>query len=163
MKAWLANLSPRERRFLLIGAAAVPIMILLFTWMSLSGRVQRLESMVDDQKALDQWMHSAAQQVTQLRGVQSRTGAQGTGGRSLLAVVDQTAKQSGLGGAIKRVEPDKEDSVRVSLEQVAFDDMVRWLNSLGQSYAVEVVTVTIDRQPQPGLVNARLVLKGGAQ
>ena len=53
--------------------------------------------------------------------------------------------------------------MRVSLEQVAFDDMVRWLSSLRQSYAVNVDTVTIDRQPQPGLVNANLVLKGGTQ
>lgn len=163
MKALLANLSPRERRFIIVGIAAALFLALLFTWLTLDRRVHRLETVVHDQKALDQWMHSAAQQVARLRGVQSRGPAHGTGGRSLLAVVDQTAKQAGLGGAIKRVEPDKEDSVRVWFEQVAFDDMVRWLSSLRQRYAVQVDTVTIDRQPQPGLVNARLVLKGAAQ
>ena len=163
MKALLANLSPRERRAIIVGIAAALFLTLLFTWMTLDRRVQRLETVVHDQKTLDQWMHLAAQQVAQLRGAQSPGQSRGAGGRSLLAVVDQTAKQSGLGGAIKRVEPDKEDRVRVSLEQVAFDDMVRWLSSLRQSYAVNVDTVTIDRQPQPGLVNANLVLKGGAQ
>jgi len=163
MKALLANLSSRERQIIFIGAAVALLLVLLFTWLTLNGRVQRLESTVRDQKALSQWMHAAAQQVAQLRGMQSRGPARRPGDRSLLAVVDQTAKQSGLGRAIKRVEPDKEDSVRVWFEQVAFDDMVRWLSSLRQSYAVEVDTVTIDRQPQPGMVNARLVLKGGAQ
>lgn len=162
MKALLASLSARERRFIIVGIVTAVFLALLFTWLTLDRRVQRLEAVVHDQKALDQWMHAAAQQVAQLRGVQSHGPARGTGGRSLLAVVDQTAKQSGLGGAIKRVEPDKEDSVRVSLEQVAFDDMVRWLSSLRQRYAVQVNTLTIDRQPQPGLVNARLVLKGAA-
>jgi general secretion pathway protein M len=160
MKALLANLSLRDRRIIVIGVVAVLFLTLLYTWGSLDGRVQRMRSVVHDQQALDQWMHAAAQQVAQLRGVHAQGAARDTGGKSLLAVVDQTAKQSGLGNAIKRVEPDKENSVRVWFEQVAFDDMVRWLSNLAQTYAVQVDTVSVDRQDQPGLVNARLVLKG---
>lgn len=159
MKALLANLSPRDRRILLAGGTAAVFLVLLFTWLSLHGRVERLQSVVSDQKALDQWMQKTASEVVQLRGAQTK-GPDKTGGRSLLAIVDQTAKQAGLGGAIKRVEPEKENGVRIWFEQVAFDDMVRWLSSLRQSYAVQINTITVDRQPQAGIVDARIVLKG---
>ena len=79
MKALLANLSSRERQIIFIGAAVTLLLVLLFTWLSLNGRVQRLESTVRDQKALSQWMHAAAQQVAQLRGMQSRGPARRVG------------------------------------------------------------------------------------
>ena len=51
MKALLANLSQRDRRVIVLGAAAALILSLLFAWLSLNGRVQRLVYQVQWQTA----------------------------------------------------------------------------------------------------------------
>lgn len=159
MKSLLANMSSRERWVLVAGAVVTVLLVLLFTWISLQGRVERLQGQVRDHQSLDQWMRAAAQQVTELRGMQSR-GNRNTGNRSLLAIVDQTAKQSGLSNAIKRIEPEREDNVRVWFEEVAFDDMINWLSRVQQNYGVQVDVISVDRQDRVGMVNARMVLAG---
>lgn len=159
MKSLLANMSSRERWVLAAGAVVTVLLVLLFTWISLQGRVERLQGQVRDHQSLDQWMRAAAQQVTELRGMQSR-GNRNTGNRSLLAIVDQTAKQSGLSNAIKRIEPEREDNVRVWFEEVAFDDMINWLSRVQQNYGVQVDVISVDRQDRVGMVNARMVLAG---
>ena len=102
-------------------------------------------------------MQQAAVEAKQLRGAAVGGGA----GRSLLAVVDQTSKQSQLGSAVKRIQPDGQDLVRVSLEQASFDDLVLWLGDLQKAYGVSVVDAAIDRQSDAGRVNAHLTLKKG--
>lgn len=161
MKELWGNLSQRDRRLLVLAGGLLLLFILFMIWSSLHTKVIRLQSLVHDQKVLDQWMQDSAAQLQRLRGAAGpQTGTVSTD-KSLLALVDQTARQAGLGGAIKRVEPEQDNNVRVWFEQVAFDDMVRWLNGLGRSYAVRVDTISVERQDQPGRVNVRLVLKGG--
>jgi general secretion pathway protein M len=83
-------------------------------------------------------------------------------GRSLLAIVDQTGKENGLGGAITRMQPEGDNTVRIWLEQADFVAVLRWLALLENSYGVAVVEAAIDREAQPGLVRARLGLVRGA-
>jgi len=158
MKDWFMRLAPRER--LMVSAAAVVVIVALLYvlgWEPLASRIAHLEQSVTEQQALKQWMDQAAVEAKQLRGT-SRVRRGGT--QSLLAVVDQTAKRSHLGAAVKRIQPEGQDQVRVSLEQASFDDMVMWLGSL-QSQGISVIDATMDRQSGAGRVNARITLKKG--
>jgi general secretion pathway protein M len=128
----------------------------LLVWDPLHSRVSHLRQTVDEQQSLKRWMQQAAVEAKQLRrGAVSGADA----GRSLLAVVDQTSKQSQLGPAVKTIQPDGQDLVRVSLEQASFDDLVLWVDSLRSVYGVSIVDATIDRQSEAGRVNAHLTLK----
>ena len=160
MKAWFLSLAPRER-LMVSAAAGVVILALIFllAWEPLASRVTQLQQSVDEQQALKQWMQQAAVEARQLRGAAGSAAADAN--RSLLAIVDQTSKQSRLGSAVKRIQPDGQDLVRVSLEQASFDDVVLWLGTLQRSYGVNVVDAALDRQANAGRVNARLTLKKG--
>jgi len=138
-------------------AAVVVALALVYAvaWGPLASSVARLQQSVEEQQALKQWMQQAAAEVNQLRGAAGASDDH----RSLLAVVDQTSKQSQLGPAVKRIEPDGQELVRVSLEQASFDDMMSWLGSLQRSFGVSVADVSIDRQAASGRVNARITLK----
>ena len=144
---------------MLIIVAVIVVLALVYVaaWSPLSSSVIRLQQSVEEQQTLLQWMKQSAVEVNRLRG-----GAGGVGAgdrRSLLAVVDQTSKQSQLGPAVKRIEPDGQELVRVSLEQASFDDLVTWLGNLQRSFGVSVADVSIDRQADRGRVNVRLTLK----
>jgi len=156
VKEWFTGLAPRERAMVSIAAVVVVLaLVYAVAWGPLASSVSRLQQSVEEQQALKQWMQQSAAEVNQLRGAAGATDDH----RSLLAVVDQTSKQSQLGPAVKRIEPDGQELVRVSLEQASFDDMVTWLGSLQRSYGVSVADVSLDRQAESGRVNARITLK----
>ncbi len=157
MKEWFAGLEPRERR-LVTGGAIVLLLLLLYVlvWEPVVGAYRDLKADVAEQRQTLAWMQQAAAQIRTLRGSGAGT-ARGLGGRSLLSVVDQSARQDGLGNYIKRIEPDGSKGVKVWLEGVAFDPMILWLGRLTRSYQVETTLITIEPQGG-GRVNARLTL-----
>ncbi len=133
MKAWFVSLEANERRLLMIGAPLLLIMLLYVSvWEPLVNNVAELRTSTAEQESLLAWMRGAAQEVKQLRG-RSGQRSKPTSSGSLLSLVDRTAKSGGLGAALKRVQPDGDQKVRVWLEAASFDDTVRWLTSLFRS------------------------------
>ncbi len=157
MKDWFTSLEPRER-LLVAGGGAVLLLLLLYVmiWEPIAGSYRALQDGVAEQKQTLAWMKQAA---AELNGLQrAGTGkARSLGGRSLLAVVDQSMRAGGLGSAIKRIEPDGKKGVKVWLEGVAFDPMIVWLGQITRTYQIETSMVTIEPRGS-GRVNARLTL-----
>ena len=157
IRDWFEGLEPRER--LLVSAGAV-FLVLFFVyvllWAPFAERHARLRETVERQQADLAWMRGAAAQVQALRR-SVPGGGRGLGGRSLLSVVDQSARAGGLGSGIKRIEPDGSRGVKIWLENVSFDQMILWLGKLSRQYQVEVASVSIEPRG-PGRVNARLSL-----
>ena len=158
MKEWFAGLEPRERQ-LVSGGAAVLALLLLYTmiWEPIVSGYRNLQEDVAQQTETLAWMQQAAAQIRGLQRSDAGGAARGLGGRSLLAVVDQSARSGGLGNAIKRIEPDGSKGVKVWLEGVAFDPMILWLGKLTKTYQIETSLITIEPQGG-GRVNARLTL-----
>ena len=158
MKEWWQNLQVREQRLLMAGGALLALLLVYaLIWAPLVGGIGKLETSVAQQRETLAWMQKAAAEVKALRAASGRRSA-GLGGRSLLAVVDQTARAAGLGGALKRVQPQGDDSVRVQMESASFDAMMRWLRNLLTQNGVFVTTITVERADAPGLVNVRATL-----
>lgn len=157
MKDWFAGLERRER-MLVAGGGAVLLVLLLYMmiWEPIAGSYRALQDGVAEQKQTLVWMQQAAAELQLLQRSGSGT-ARGLGGRSLLSVVDQSARSGGLGPAIKRIEPEGGKGVKVWLEGVAFDPMILWLGKITRTYQIETSIVTIEPQGG-GRVNARLTL-----
>jgi general secretion pathway protein M len=162
MKDWLESLAPRER--LMVMAAAVVVALLLvyaLIWSPLRGGYVELRDTVAGQRDTAVWMQESAQLLAQLK--RSGTSSQGLGGQSLLSLADSTARAGGLAGALKRVEPEGGNSVRVWLEGAAFDQLIQWLGSLAERYGISADTVSMERVADAaGRVNARLTLQAPA-
>jgi general secretion pathway protein M len=162
LKQRWSQLQARERRILLVGALAL---ILLggysLVWEPYVDSRARLERDVAEQRALLEWMERSAREVQALRGGRPAGGA--ASGQSLLALADGSARAQGLGSALQRVEPDGANGVRVWLEQAPFDDVLRWLDKLSSERGVRVSSFATERRAeQPGRVDVRIVLEGGA-
>jgi general secretion pathway protein M len=159
MKAWLEGLAPRER-LMVMAAAAVVVLLLLYSlvWSPLRGGYLELRDTVAMQRDTAIWMQESAQRLAQLK--RSGVRSQGLGGQSLLSLTDSTARAGGLASALKRVEPEGANSVRVWLEGASFDQLIQWLGSLAERYGVSADTVSLERVADAlGRVNARLTLQ----
>lgn len=71
-----------------------------------------------------------------------------------------TSTAGPLGVTVKRYENESDSKLRVWLEKVPFDKAVRWLDQLESRYGIQIISVSIDAEREPGLVTAKLVLQG---
>ena len=161
MKDWFASLEPRERRLIITAGVVVVVALLyLLVWEPIARDNESLKLRYESSQQLISWMEDAVQEAKTL---QAQIKASGPSGRSknqsLLGVIDRTAKRDKLGPSVKRVQPDGKTGARVWLENVVFNDMIKWLEKLEQQEGVRLVTTVIDKQDEPGLVNARLVFE----
>lgn len=159
IKDWLAGLEPRERQLVLAGALVLGLLLVYGLLVApLLSAYQARAARVEQQRAELVWMQQTAARIQQLQaGGGARAG--GLGDRSLLAVVDGSAREAGLGGALRRVRPEGSDAVRVWFEGVPFDGLVEWLGRLEQEFRVQVKLITLERQPEAGRVHAQLTLE----
>lgn len=155
LRQYWEQLQARERRILSFGGGAAAVLLLYaLVWDPFTARIAQLENSVGAQRATLAWMQQAAVEARSLRG------STGSGGRSLLALSDETAKAHDLGAAVKRVQPDGQHTVRVWLEGAAFDDLLRWLDTLSGRHGLRIAALNVEHLPNtPGKVNARLTLE----
>ena len=159
MRAWFDSLEARERMMVLAGAVLlVLLMLYVLVWSPVHSGYDALRNTVGEQRTTAVWMQESAQTLAILKRNSGRV-AQGLGGKSLLSVADSTARASGLGPALKRVEPEGSDSVRVWLDGAPFDVLVKWLGTLNTIHGVSAESATLERSTATGRVNARLTLQ----
>ncbi len=150
----LRSLSARDRRTLLIGGLIAAILFVLAVILPLDHSVARLHDQVAKKQADLVWMRSAAPEIAAAGPVQSNSS-----GESLIVIVDQSARESGLGGSLAGSQPSGQGSLSVELEKAPFDALVGWLARLSQQNGVQIESATIDSAGAPGTVNASLILK----
>lgn len=151
------SLQSRERLAIAIGA--VVLLVLLgysVVWAPVQRDLASLRSEVPKQRAQLALMRVQAQQVVQLRS----NAPSKIGSGNLLTKLEQSAQSRGLRENITRMEPDETNSVRLSLDGVDFNSLLRWLEELQTRNGIRLATATITAQSDPGLVNARLLMRG---
>ena len=160
MKTWWEGLSYRER-LLVSGGALLALALLLYAlaWQPFQASHRRLRQSVAEQRAELAAMRQMAGEIKRLGGSGVTTTAP-MNGRSLLTLVDQTARAAGLSAALKRVSPQGESRLGVQFDAVEFDKLVPWLSQLERDYRILIVNLSVDRAAA-GRVNARLTVQGG--
>jgi general secretion pathway protein M len=161
MTEWWQNCRPRERLILLAGAITVAAFVYYVAlWQPAQQGVvdkqQRLAHLRDDAM----WMEQAAEQYQKLSRDEASKPT-GSANEALYALADRTARKAGLGDSIQGIAPESESQVRVKLRDADFDTLVTWLGRLRDDFRIHTPSVTIERTPASGRVNARLDLQRG--
>lgn len=156
LNEWLATLAPRERVMVLGGGAALAVTLLfLAVWEPLTQTHMRRAADLEAARLL-------ANRLEEIAAVAQRAPRNGSTAvnrnLSLLAAVDQSAKAGTLSKPPARIQPEGDAEIKVWIEDVPFDSLVRWLADLESRYGIRAQTAEIERQSAAGLVNARLSL-----
>jgi len=159
VNAWWESLSRRER-LLTAGGAALALALLLhaLAWQPFQISHRRLRQNVAEQRAELAAMRQMAAEIKRLGGA-GVPAPSPVDGRSLLTLVDQTARAAGLGPALKRVTPQGENRLGVQFDAVEFDQLAPWLGQLERDHRVAIVNLSVDRIAA-GRVNARATVQG---
>jgi general secretion pathway protein M len=151
LQVWYAGLQQREQRVVSIGGLVVAVLILVL------GILLPLQSAVSSAAKRNQteredlaWMQMNAPEI---RAAGNQLPAES--GEAPVVLVDRVGREAGLGSALRGTQPNG-SGVRVQLEAAPFDTLVNWLATLDERYGFAIETITVDRAPRPGVVNASI-------
>jgi len=156
VKKWL-ELQPRERLIVAWGGLAVFVILsyslILQPW---HAAIEHMQSALPSKRVDLIWMRQQAELLKQ-GGQVSKSTVKGQG-QSLLSVIEQTAKASGVSKSIKQMVPgESNQQVSVVLEEARFSNWLRWVGTLQQQYGVAIKQLTADREDDaPDLAEIRV-------
>lgn len=152
---WYQARAPREQRVLRLGAVAALALaclaIVLPLQRGVSSGKQRVESKLQDLE----WLR----QVGPTLAAAGPTAAPPESQESLVVLIDRSARESGLAKAVTGSQPSGAGGLRVQLEKAEFNLLVAWLSRLTTQHGLRVESASIDAAPEPGLVNAAVVIR----
>jgi general secretion pathway protein M len=152
LKNWYASLQQREQRVVAIGAIALGLIILIGgILMPLQSAVSNAVKGTDTRREDLAWMRANAAEVRTF-GAQLPADT----GEAPVVLVDRVGREAGLASALRGTQPNATGGVRVQLEAAPFDTMVTWLDTLDRRYGLAIESITVDRTPAPGMVNASI-------
>jgi general secretion pathway protein M len=152
LQTWYGGLQEREQRVVAVGSVVLALIILIGGILMplqsvLSSAVKGIETRREDLA----WMRVNAPEVrTQGSQLPADTG------EAPVVLVDRVGREAGLAGALRGTQPSTTGGVRVQLEAASFDTLVTWLDTLDRRYGLAIESITVDRTPTPGMVNASI-------
>jgi type II secretory pathway component PulM len=153
MKAWFANLEPRERLIFVIGSVAA---LLIIGWSFVLKPLREATADLRDAVATKQELLVGLGRVEGLSGVDPVPAAD-QAELSIVVLVDRTARDRGL--TLPRQRPDGQDGVNVTIQNTSADALFGWLISLDATHSVSVESGSISGAREQGLVNGQLSLR----
>jgi general secretion pathway protein M len=152
LRTWYASLEQRERWVVAGGAVLLAFIIVIGgILLPLNSAVSRATLGIETRRDDLAWMRLNANEVRTLgNNLPSDTG------EAPVVLVDRVGREAGLAGALRGTQPNATGGVRVQLESAPFDTLVTWLDTLDRRYGLAIESITVDRTPVPGLVNASI-------
>jgi len=153
MNLSLDTMSERELKLVKFGGIGVVLILIFGVLIPLDSSASKVRARITQKQADLIWMKGVA---PVLAAATPHNG--GTGGESLIVIVDRSARESGLEKSLAGSEPNGPGGIQVRMEKAPFDAMIGWLSRLSQQNGIGVDGASIDSAGAPGLVNAAIVL-----
>lgn len=161
------QLEKRERWVLGIGSFLVGF--ILFYALILKPWHRALSEMSDrmpTQRANLVWMKQVSEMI-KTGGTTNTVVASKDTDKSLLSVIEQTARTSKVNKAIQQMVPGNNirtntEQVNVVLEEADFNQWVRWVDDLSNNYAVNIMQLSVESETdEPNIVELRVTFERG--
>jgi general secretion pathway protein M len=155
LKSWYAGLSEREQKLVSVGAGLGIVFILYLTiWAPLSASITTQSNALANEKETLVWVQNQSARAQILR--QSVTQSSFSG--SLTQLVNQTTRRAHI--PVSRMQPQGDD-LQVSIDQVAFNELLKWLDIL-EKQGVRVILSDVSEADTQGFVQVRRLQLGKA-
>jgi len=140
------RLSTRER-ILLLGALLLGIGAAIYSFVLVPQRAARVQALSEIAR-----FETIAHRVSDGAALPSTI----PDTRPVPAILAESARDAAI--PIRRLEPEG-DLTRLTLDAVDFTGLMTWLADLDTIHAIRVASIEMERQPEPGVVTARLALE----
>lgn len=155
IKQHLDKLNDRERRMVYASALVVAVFIpYQLIWAPLMNTVEDKRERVAKQQADLIWMQSKVAEVRALSRTSNNTaGSQ----QSIYGTIERTARQQFQGDI--RVQQEGREGIRVQIDNISFDELMNWLDTLSYEHQVFVKDFKVENEKEAGRVRASILLE----
>ena len=158
LKARFDELDQREQYLLMLAALVIAVLIFVSAvYRPISGSLESARSAYHSQTELRNWMQRQVSQIKQ--STNTSASASKRGNRSASVVINQAASQNSI--QISRSQPRNNNQYQIWLEDVPFNQLMVWLNSLQSDYGIHVHAINISRAEDNGKVRVNLTFQDG--
>lgn len=147
---WFLALSESEQKLLKFGSIFFVIFILYSTVSGLNSGVADAEDQLDKQLKLNTW---ADQQIAIIKGAKGTTGKSTSSQGSMTQIINTTARRLNI--TIDRIQPQKTDLVKVGIDEIGFNTLMNWLQTLQSQHGVTAKNIDFAKSDKTGVVNIR--------
>lgn len=148
LESWFQGLSESEQKLVKFGSIFLAVFILFTVISSVNSGVTESKRKLQQQQSLNTW---AAEQISIIKS--STGGNQANFSGSMTQVVNATARQFNI--RIARLQPKKNDMVKVGLDDVGFNRLMKWLAELQSKHGVRVENIDFAKGDEQGKVKVR--------
>ncbi|OGT43510.1 MAG: hypothetical protein A3F13_00205 [Gammaproteobacteria bacterium RIFCSPHIGHO2_12_FULL_40_19] len=157
MRSWWENLLDRERQMLTVGGILGGILFVYAAiWTPLSDAVEDRKMAVVTQHQLLHDLKNTSAKIQQLKA--EGVHADISDNIDLLSMAEQTLSQEALSTYLKQVKQPDKNQVALTFENIPFDKLMQWLQTLTTSYGVHVLQLNATRLPVIGVANVTIVI-----
>lgn len=147
-ESWFISLTESEQKLVKFGSIFSVIFVLYMVVSSVNSGVAESQRKLKQQQDLNSW---ALEQISVIKS--SAGGSKKSFSGSMSQIVNSTAGQFNI--RIARLQPQKNDMVKVGLEDVGFNRLMRWLSELQSKHGVRVESIDFARADELGKVKVR--------
>lgn len=148
VESWFQSLSDSEQKLVKFGSIFFVIFVVYLIVSSVNAGVAESQKKLKQQQDLNSW---AAEQISIVKS--SAGGSQKSFSGSMTQIVNSTARQFDI--RIARLQPQKNDMVKVGLEDVGFNRLMKWLSELQSKHSVRVENIDFAKADELGKVQVR--------
>lgn len=153
LKTWYSGLQERERNMVI--ALGVALAILLIFLLVVTPLKNYFKSLNDDLSYYENQVMTVQKQVAAIKS--AGPGKVTNDNISLNQLVNQTAKSFGL--SFSRIEErERNKEIQLRLDNVEFDQLLRWISLLEQGRGLVVDTLRVSKKDAVGRVDASIKL-----
>ena len=156
-KYWL-GLQPREK--VILGGGSVVVILILFYALLLQPLYRALAHMETALPSLREnlvWMRQT-DQLLENGGASQKSESVAGSDESLLSVLESTARRANIRKSIQELAPVRDkDEVRVVLDDVNFNQWLRWIDILYRRNAIDIRQLSAERDDErPNIAEIRV-------
>lgn len=145
---WLQSLSESEQKLVKFGSLFFVVFVVYFVVSSVNSGVEESQRKLKQQQELNAWV---SEQIAIVKS--SSGGRKANFSGSMTQVVNSTARKYKI--QIARLQPQKNDLVKVGLEDVGFNRLMQWLSELQSKHGMRVENIDFAKADEQGKVKVR--------
>lgn len=154
MKQWWTQLQEKEQRLVVLMVVMVTIFLFYhLIWSPINDGLTKESKKLERNQALLTYVQ---QNTSRYQSALKNGGSKAANG-SLLSIVNRVAKSYQIN--INRVQPQGDD-IQVWIEQIAFNQLLLWLDDLSQKQGLTIKAIDISEGDEQGLVKVRRLQLG---
>lgn len=154
---YLSKLSEREKKLLIYGVTLIVIaMAWVFIYKPLTNTISQKESLLNTLKLQLREMKVSASQLKQMKSVKL---IKRNDNITFISWIDNQLVKSQLSEFVSRSEPKDNQTLILTFENVVFDQLIDWLQTLSKDYSINISEADINLIDKTnGICNVRITL-----